>query len=191
MRLLLVGAGGHARNVFESLIGAGHELAGYVDPRPCAWLPPPRWAGDAEAEGALPDAGIAMGIGGVTPAQLETRLALLDRYCKKGRIAPPIGHPRAVVSPGAEFGAGALIMAGAVVQAGCRIGRGALINTGAVVEHDSVVGEGAHVAPGAIVLGVVEIGPCAMVGAGAVILPGAQVPRATLVKAGCVYPERA
>lgn len=191
MRLLLIGAGGHAQNVYESLTGAGHELAGYVDPRPCHWLHVPRWADDAAADAAAPEAGIALGIGGVVPAQLTARLALLDRYRARNRAAPAIAHPCATISPRAELGAGALAMAGAVVQPGCRIARGALINTGAVVEHDSDVGEGAHVAPGAVVLGLVRIGACAMVGAGAVILPGAAVPPGTLVKSGTVFPKAA
>jgi len=191
MKLLLIGAGGHAQNVFESLTGAGHELAGYVDPKTCRWLDVPRWADDEAAEAATPGAGIALGIGGIGPAKLTARLALLDRYLARNRNAPAIAHPRASISQRAELGEGALAMAGSLVQPGCRIARGALINTGAVVEHDSEVGEGAHVAPGAVVLGMVRIGACAMVGAGAVILPGATVPPGALVKSGTVFPKAA
>src|SRR5262249_11982053 len=90
VKLLLIGAGGHAQNVYESLAGAGHELAGYVDPRPCRWLDVPRWADDSAAAAAAPDAGIALGIGGVVPAQLSARLALLDRYRALSRAAPAI-----------------------------------------------------------------------------------------------------
>ena len=41
MKILLIGAGGHARNVVEMLSTGGHELVGYVDPNACAWIQNP------------------------------------------------------------------------------------------------------------------------------------------------------
>jgi sugar O-acyltransferase (sialic acid O-acetyltransferase NeuD family) len=181
MTVVLVGAGGHAKGVAEALALSGHPVAVYVDPKRADWLKAAHRTDDAavtSAEGVL-----AMGVGGVAPANLKNRLALLDRYLARGFDAPPVIHPAAVVSGTARLAAGAIVLAGAIVQPDARIGRGALVNTGAVVEHDSVVEEGAHVGPGAIVLGGVTVGACCMIGAGAVVLPGAAVPAMTTVAA--------
>lgn len=187
MKLLLIGAGGHARVVHDALAASGFALFGYVDPRPSPWLDAPRHADDAAAAAVPADIGVALGLGGIAPKQLARRLALLRRYMARGRAAPAIVHPRAIVSDRAVIGHGVQIMAGAIVQAGASLGDGVIVNTGAMVEHDSTVGAGAHVAPGAIVLGGVRIGAGAMIGAGAVVLPGAAVRDGELVPAGRVH----
>ena len=189
MKLILVGAGGHARNIVEMLASAGHELIGYVDPMPCSWIGLTHWRHDSETRSLPREVGIVLGIGGVTPDQLGKRMQLLQQYRDVGRAAPAVVHPQAIVSKYATVGEGTHVMAGAVVQANARIGAGAIVNTGAIVEHDARVDDGVHVAPGAIVLGAVSVGACSMVGAGSVIIQSSKVPAATLIKAGTRFPE--
>lgn len=181
MTVVLVGAGGHAKGVVEALELSGRPVVIYVDPIRANWLKAAHQIDDAAVE---PSAGaLAMGVGGVAPDALKSRLALLARYLDRGFDAPPVIHPMAVVSGKAHLAPGVIALAGAVIQPDARVGRGALINTGAIVEHDSVIGEGAHIGPGAVVLGGVTIGACCMIGAGAVVLPGAAVPAMTTVAA--------
>lgn len=183
MNVMLLGAGGHARAVVEAVRASGHRVVAYVDPREAGWLRAERIEDDDAAATLHPDAGIVLGLGGVTPEGLEARTGLFDRYVGAGRSAPPVVHPTAIVSGAARVDAGVIVLAGAIVQPGAVLQTACLVNTGAVVEHDAVVGEGAHVAPGAIILGAARIGTAAMVGAGAVVLPGAEVPAGGLVKA--------
>ena len=190
MKILLIGAGGHARNIIEMLSAAGHELVGYVDPNPCAWIEVQRWERESDTDALPADVGIVLGIGGVTPDELRKRGALLRRYLDRGRAAPPIVHPQAVVSRTASLGQGCEIMAGVVLQAACTIGEGAIVNALAFIEHDAIVGTGTHIAPGATVLGAVKVGAFAMIGAGAVVLPGASVPEGMLVRAATRYPAK-
>ena len=49
MKLLLAGAGGHAKAICEALRASALSLAGYVDPTPADWLDEPRFASDQEA----------------------------------------------------------------------------------------------------------------------------------------------
>lgn len=178
---LLVGAGGHAKAVAEAAEASIGEIIAYVDPRPADWMGAAHLATDADVKAnGIP---VVIGVGGVTAAQLETRLALLDAYLGHGHAAPPVVHPQAHVSPHARLEAGAIVLAGAVVQPGAVIGRGAIVNTRAVVEHDSTIGEGSHIAPGSVVLGGCRIGRCAMIGAGAVVLPNTSVADGALVPA--------
>jgi sugar O-acyltransferase (sialic acid O-acetyltransferase NeuD family) len=192
VRLLLVGAGGHAGTVVDLVQKCGHQVSAYVDPAQSER----RWLGqatrlDGPDESVLADErlaqlvdGVVMGIGGVRPEHLAVRLRLFDRYAAAFLEAPPaLVHPAAALAGRAAISPGATIMAGAIVNAAAAIGRAAVVNSGAIVEHDAVIGEGAHVAPGAIVLGGAMIGASAMIGAGAVVLPGARVPAAALVPA--------
>jgi len=172
------------------LSAAGHELVGYVDPNPCEWIDARRWERESDTDSLPSDVGIALGIGGVTPDELRKRCELLWRYLGLGRAAPPIVHPRAVVSKTASLGQGCEIMAGAVIQAASTIGEGVIVNTGAIIEHGTTVGMGTHIAPGTIILGAVKVGAFAMIGAGAVVLPGACISEGALVRAATRFPAK-
>ena len=189
MNVLLVGAGGHAKAVYEAVVASGDSVTAYADPRPATWLTTHHCSDDQTADREEPDTAVVIGIGGVKPESLRTRLLVLDRYIEKGRAAPTVMHRTACVSPTAVLGPGVTVLAGAVVQPAAEIGRGAIVNTRAVVEHDSTVGAGSHVAPGAIVLADCMIGECVMIGAGAVVLPASSVPDDTLIPALSRYPR--
>jgi sugar O-acyltransferase (sialic acid O-acetyltransferase NeuD family) len=183
LKLLLAGAGGHAKAVKEAICAKGDAIGDYVDSRVADWLDSPRHASDDAALAGSTADGVVLGLGGVSVEQLRNRLALLDRYLDAGMKAPPIVHASATVSETATLQPGVVVLAAAVVQPSATLGRGALVNTGAIVEHDCQIGAGAHVAPGAVVLGGCTIGDCAMIGAGAVVLPNSVIGDGAMVKA--------
>ncbi|MBT5109577.1 MAG: hypothetical protein HOM25_12915 [Rhodospirillaceae bacterium] len=185
--IILVGAGGHACGVVDAITGSGGHVAVCVDPKPNDWLETRRVSNDDDV---TPDEGaVALGVGGVTPEALKTRLALLQSFLDRNFTANPIIHPTATVSPSAVLEAGVTVLANAVIQPFTHIESGVIVNTGAIVEHHSSVAAGAHIAPGAIVLGQCHIGSCCMIGAGAVILQKQTVAPFTLVKAVTRFPE--
>jgi UDP-perosamine 4-acetyltransferase len=187
VKLLLVGAGGHARTVVEAIIDNGHAVAAYADPVACDWLDAPQVADDDVAGDDFD--GFVMGLGGVAPARLRARLDLFRTYEQRCLDAVTLVHAAAFVAPGAGAADGAMVLPRAAVNPGVAIDAAAIINTGAIVEHDARIGAGAHIAPGAIVLGGARIGDCAMIGAGAVVLPGSDVPAEALVPALGRYPR--
>lgn len=189
VKVVLIGAGGHAKAIVEAIRGAGGAIVAYVDPREAAWLSAKQIAEQGLSSAMEAGAKLVMGIGGVEPGGLAKRLALVDTYRSTGMSFVTVIHPVAHVSPTATLEDGAIVLAGAVVQPGAAIGRGAIINTRAIVEHDSTIGAGSHVAPGAIVLGGCRVGSCCMIGAGAVILPGTTIGDDSLVPAGTRYPS--
>jgi hypothetical protein len=192
VRLLLVGAGGHARTVLDLAFRSGHTVSAYVDPVKALrlWLEGAEQL-DGDDEHLLGDPRVAkladslvMGLGGVKPAMLASRYDLFERYAAAFAAEPPaLVHPAAVVANVESVAPGAQVMAGAIVNAGAIVGRAAIVNSGAIVEHDAVIDPGAHVAPGAIVLGGAHVGANAMVGAGTAVLPGARVAAGALVPA--------
>jgi len=185
--ILLIGAGGHAKVVCDALHASGRTVGAYVDPRAAAWLDLLRFESDeaALADEALHD--IAIGLGGVTPAALEARYAVMKRYQARGRSAPAIVDPRGALSGSAMLAPGAQALVGSIVNANAQVGEGAIVNTRAVVEHDARVGRGTHVAPGAIVLGGADVGEFCMIGAGAIVLPGVRIADRTLIPARALY----
>ena len=181
MDFILIGAGGHAKVVVDAIVAGGGRVAAYADPNPAPWLEAEHIADD---DITTTNAGwrIAMGLGGTTPDALGARLRLFDTAAS-GREAPPIVHPSATVSPGAELASGTIVLAKAVVQPSAVLERGVIVNTAAIVEHDCRVGAGAHIAPRATLLGEVAVGECAMIGAGAMLLPRVRVAENQLVLA--------
>lgn len=189
MNVLLAGAGGHAKAVYEAVVAAGDTVSAYADPRPAGWLAAHHYPDDRAADHEDPDTAVVIGIGGVTPKNLRARLRVLDRYLGKGRPAPTVMDRTASVSTTATLGSGVVVLAGAVVQPTVDVGRGVIVNTLAVIVHGSVVGAGSHVAPGAVVLADCMIGECVMIGSGAVVLPSSAVPDDTLIPALSRYPR--
>jgi sugar O-acyltransferase (sialic acid O-acetyltransferase NeuD family) len=185
MKFLIVGAGGHAKAIVEILRDRGHRIEAYVDPRKSDWLDVRHVAHEDGIEDRR--LAVVLGIGGVTPAALARRVAILDRYLKRGFKAPPVVHKSVVISRTAELDHGTVALAGAILQPATNIGRAAIINTRALVEHDSSVGAGSHIAPGAVVLGGCAVGSCAMIGAGSVVLQGVKVPNRTIVKSTSLW----
>jgi sugar O-acyltransferase (sialic acid O-acetyltransferase NeuD family) len=169
VRVLVLGAGGHARPVIEALRATGTEILGLLDD-----------AADAPLLGVCclgPIASLAAhvgdGVGAVVAIGDNATRARLGALCRAQGVAlPALVHPAALVSPSATLGEGAQVMARAVIGPLAILGPLALVNTGAIVEHDLVLGEAAHVAPGAVVCGFARIGTGATVAAGSVVPAG-------------------
>jgi sugar O-acyltransferase (sialic acid O-acetyltransferase NeuD family) len=187
MKLLLVGAGGHARPVAEAAVDNGHEVIACAARERPDWLDAPMFGDDDPLPASI--SGFVMGLGAADPTGLRRRLELFQRYVARSLVPISLVHSRAFAAVDVVIADGVTVLAGALVNAGAQISEAAIINTGAIVEHDAVVEAGAHVAPGAVLLGAAHIGSCAMVGAGAVVLPGASVPADTLVPSLTRYPQ--
>lgn len=97
-----------------------------------------------------------------------------------------VRHPHAIVEPGVVIGDGAVICAGAILGAETRVGPGAIVNTGAIVDHEGRVGAHAHVGPGARVAGRVTIGEGTFVGAGVTIRDRVSIGEWSVIGAGAV-----
>lgn len=182
-RLVLLGAGGHAKVVAEAAAASGWSVVGFLDP---GREPGERVLG-------LPVVGSGEDLSDLTgccdaflPAigDAVIRWREFRRLCAAGLRPATVIHPAAWVSPTARIGGGTVVMAGAVVQAETRIGEAAIVNTRASVDHDCRIGDGVMIAPGATLCGGVTIGDHAFVGAGAIVVPGIVIGRSAFVGAG-------
>lgn len=187
-RLLILGAGGHARAIVALARRMGQwDLVGVLDNCPANGsemidavpvLGPFEVAARFQAEGVR-HAALAVG-------DNDERSAIFARFQAAGWNFPPLRHPSAIVEDNVRIGAGSVIGAGAIVGAQVSIGAAAIVNTGAILDHETVLGDAAHIAPGGRVAGRVRIGERAMLGIGSVVRDGISIGARTVVGAGSV-----
>lgn len=190
-RVVLLGAGGHARVVIELLRAAGgFELDGALDPRRELWGTEVDGVPVLGGDELLPErreagvTGAAVALGGARDTSPRRRL--YELVLSTGLRPVAAVHPAAIVSPSAIVGDGPTIMASAVVGAAARLGDNVLVNTGAIIEHDCVIAAHAHVATGARLAGGVSVGEGAHVGLGACVNEGVRIGAGATVGSGAV-----
>jgi UDP-perosamine 4-acetyltransferase len=190
IRVVGLGAGGHAKSVLDALVSSGRfDVVAVADDDPARvggeLLGFPIVAADELARLQSEGVGHAfLGIGAV--GDNGPRRLAFERLLAAGFELPAIVHAAASVSPWAELGRGVVVLAAAVVNSDARIGDNVILNTGAIVEHDCRIGPHVHVAPRAVLGGHTEVGESAHVGIGATILQGLRVGAGALVAAGAV-----
>ena len=185
-KVVIIGAGGHARVLLAALAAQG------LRPQGCIALTSPAspWpsevvylGSDAVLDTLDPrDTTIVNGVGSV--ASSAARRRIFEDAKQKGFGVLTVIHPSAYVAPDVVLGDGAQIMAAAVVQTGCTVGSNTLINTGAVLDHDCHVGAHCHIATGAALSGGVRLDDSVHVGTGAAIIQGVQLGSGSIVAAG-------
>lgn len=188
---VILGGGGHARVVIDSLQAAqGIRVHGVVDPDSSLWgttlLEVPILGGD-DLLAALLREGVGrfiVGVGGT--GDNRPRQRLFELALRHGLRPLTVIHPAAIVSRWAMIGDGSQLLPGSVVNAGAELGVNVIVNTGSIVEHDCRIGDHVHVATGAVLASTVRIGPRAHIGAGATLRQGIVIGADAVVGAGAV-----
>ncbi|MCA9903559.1 MAG: acetyltransferase [Anaerolineae bacterium] len=183
MRVLILGAGGHAKVVADTIETSGHVVVGFLDDDPGLWgkqrLGLPVLGSIAEYADFAAD-GTIVAIG-----SNQTR----KEIC--GKLEPPAHprwvnalHPHAILARSARLGVGDAILTAAVVNADTEIGDHVIINTGATVDHDCRLSSFAHIGPGAHLAGGVVVGRGVLIGIGASVAPGCVIGDWAIIGAG-------
>lgn len=176
--VVILGAGGYAGVVRDCIGGSGHDLIGYLDDRPVEQTAVAR----CELLGRLDDLAVLArdhpGLSAVIAVgdnMTRRRIAQqAERQVPGLRWAMAI-HPSAIISPGAQIGAGTVIVAGSIVNNGCQLGRHVLINSGSVIDHDNRFGDFSSTGPAVSTGGNVEIGALSYIGIGASVRHGIRI----------------
>ena len=183
-RLVVIGAGGHAKVVIEAIRAAAvSEIVGLIDPAPSAQkVLGVQVLGGDEMLTRLRGEGISAAVVALGDNTLRERIG--HRLRKLEFVLPCVIHPAALISPTASLGDGTVIMAAAVVGTETIMGRFAIVNTGAVVDHDNRIGNAAHVGPACGLAGNVHVGDRAQLGVGTAVRPGIRIGSDAIVGAG-------
>jgi UDP-perosamine 4-acetyltransferase len=171
--VVIVGAGGHGKVVFDILRAAGTFTAvAFLDANEnlhkssVAGL---QVAGHLNVIPKLKAKGVRGAI--VAIGDNRVRASYTQKLAAAGLELINAIHPSAVISPTATLGKNIVIAAGAIVCTDAKIADSAIINTAAVVDHECDIGQAVHICPGVHLAGRVTVGAFAMVGIGANVLP--------------------
>lgn len=193
MKLLLLGAGGHAQVLLE-MIQSYHlgSLIGIVDPQEHLWgqqkFGVPVLGGDDWIRSFSPnEIRLVNGIGSTDYVKLRTKV--YETWTAQGYTFASIIHPKTTLAPSVKLGVGVQILAGTIINSNSIIGDNVLLNTGVVIEHDCHIANHCHLAPRSTLSGQVSIGEQVHVGVGATIIQSVSVRREALVAAGAVVTQ--
>ncbi len=189
-KILLVGAGGHAKTIVDTLERQGkYQIVGFVDKAPNQneiYRGYSVIGTDDDLE-ALFHSGVHQAV--ISVGYLGKSAIRNQLYCKVKEIGytlPVIVDDTAVLATDVIIGEGTYIGRNAVINAAAKIGRMCIINTGAIIEHECRVGDYAHVSVGGVLCGNVEIGEASFVGANATIIQDRKVGSQCIIAAGTV-----
>jgi hypothetical protein len=187
-RVVIYGAGGHAKVVAEILRLNQHEVIGFIDNidtnrKSQAFYGATVLGGEEILNDLLESRMIKMVFGF---GNNRGRLFLAKKLGMMGFSFITTIHPNAICASDVSIGNGTVIASGAVVGPSTIVGEHAIVNTQASLDHDCVVSDGAHIGPGAVVTGSVNIGECSWIGAGAVIADHRHIGADAIVGAGAV-----
>ncbi|MBI5623422.1 MAG: acetyltransferase [Elusimicrobia bacterium] len=189
MKIIILGAGGHAKVVLHTLQCAGMEVAALTDNdrsrsgRSVGGVPV---LFEDDALRAHPAGTVLLANGVGLRDSTEPRRKVYERFKALGYSFAKVTAPDAHLAPDAIVAEGAEILTRAVLHPCASVGENAVVNTGAIVEHDCVVGAHAFIGPGAILCGGVKVGAGSFICSGAVVVPELTVGDGCLVAAGAV-----
>lgn len=190
--LVLVGAGGFAREAAEAVVAINEErprfeLLGFLDDDPAL-------AG--ASYGGVEVIGPVDALAGMVDAKVVVCTGHPGDYTSRRRIVARIGlspdrfatlvHPAAVVPRSVEVGPGSVFLATAVATTGLRVGSHVVVMPGVVLTHDGVIGDYATFGAGVRLAGGVRIGTGAYLGAGALVREHRRIGAWSLVGMGSV-----
>ena len=191
MKIVLLGAGGHGREVGDiirecRLRDDFCELVGYIDDDPgkhgghidgIPVLGGFAWFDSVDKDEIF----VICAVG--TPQAVK---GLSERACALGLKFTRAVSPYSSVSSAAHIGNGVNVFANAVINAGVTIGDHTSVNVAATVSHDSVVGDYCSINPGAHIAGNVSIGTECYIGMGANVIQNISIGSGSTVGAGAV-----
>lgn len=190
-RLILIGSGGHAKSILESLsISEKNNLIGYVDIEPSSYMESKniKYIGNDDCmkdyEGEE-DLFLILGLSylGSTPS-FELREKIILKY-KNFNFYQFISS-KSYISKDSSIGKGTIILNNVYINNSTKIGNSCLINNNVLIEHDCEIGNNVQIAPGAIILGGVNIADNCFIGAGVIIRDSVNIASNIIIGMGCV-----
>lgn len=169
--VIILGAGGHARVLIDSLQLMSAEIIGVTalepsNPYDLAYL-----GDDNEIlTYAYNDILLVNGLGSL-PGN-DRRQSVFKKFHTLGYHFCSVFHPNTTIASTVNIAEGVQIMAGSIIQTGTDIGQNSIINTSASVDHDCVIGHDVHIAPGVTLCGDITIGNKVHIGCGSTIIQG-------------------
>ncbi|MFD5325519.1 acetyltransferase [Streptomyces sp. NPDC127092] len=184
-KLVIIGAGGFARETAQAALTAGLHLAGHLDDDPALWgtkVDGVPVLGGTTLVRELRDVSFVVCVG--NPRDPAARSRLVDRLALPEERYTSVVHPTAIVSATSTFGRGTVLLAHTVLTASVRLGRHVAVMPQTVLTHDDVIGDFATLASGVRVGGGARIGRGVYLGAGALVRENTEIGDGSLIGMG-------
>ena len=184
LKMVIVGAGGHARVVIDAIHQLNaqepkYQILGLVDDVTgitefCSY-PVETHLSKFDTNNFV----VAIGDNRVRSRVFLEALALNYQ-------AISIVHPSAILAPDVKVGAGSMILAGTVINAAASIGANCIVNTATSIDHECIIADHCHVAPGCTLAGNVVVGAGVFLGIGTKVIPRIRIGAWAMSGAGAV-----
>lgn len=185
-KVIVIGAGGHAKVVADIILKSNDQVIGFLDDNiEIGTVVNKEY--DIKVIGKIEDcshleklhsAQFVIAIG-----NNEIRNAIASKY--KINYYTAI-HPSAIVGSDVTIGIGTVIMANACINSSTQIGQHCIINTGAIIEHDNIICNYSHISPNVALGGAVKVGQDVHIGIGATVKNNVEICDNVLIGAGAV-----
>lgn len=181
-KIILLGAGGFAREARIWATHAGHNVIAMFEEAPVR--------NKTGGKNPIPIVYKLSDLGheflpAVGDPRLKARLVDLAQQAGATRCDAVV-HPSVIYGTDIAIGAGSIICPRAILTCDIRIGLYCLVNLGVTVGHDVMIGDYATISPQACISGNVTIGRQAYIGTGAKIREGVTVGDCATVGMGAV-----
>lgn len=181
-KLIIIGAGGHAKSVFDSVDQEKYQILGFLDDNKSGThMGFPILGQKPEDVSEYRSCKYIVAIGDIAP-----RKHWFERLLQYGLDVVNVIDKTAIVSPSARLGRGNFIGKYAIINADAVIGDNNVINTRALVEHECVVGNHTHLSTNSVINGNVIVEDGVFLGSCAVCIGQLTVGKNTIVGAGSV-----
>jgi len=184
--LVIVGAGGFARETAQAVAGAGEfKLLGHLDDNPALHgteVDGVPVLGGCDLVHELPAAQAVICVG--NPGDYAARARLADRLDLPRERYATVVHPTAAVSATSRVGPGSVLLAHCVLTAAVRVGAHVAVMPHVVLTHDDVVEDFATLTSGVRLGGSARLERGAYVGSGALIREGTTIGAWSLIGMG-------
>tara|TARA_B100001057_G_C22852977_1_gene951707 strand:- start:1838 stop:2398 length:561 start_codon:yes stop_codon:yes gene_type:complete len=181
MKLHIIGAGGHAKVVIDSIGENKYSEIYFYDDK----FPKIKKIYNFNIVGKpidLPEDKNDLYF--VAIGDNNARKKISDELLLKNLTLDIIINNTSLVSKKAKILSGTFVGPRAIINSGALIERGCIINTAAIIEHDCKIRQFVHIAPRAVLGGNVLVNELSLVGLGTIILPNVNINKNSIVKAG-------
>lgn len=190
MKIILIGARGHARAVADVIKAEGrYEIEGLLD----SFQKPGTYCFGYKIFGGeknLPQICNDLNIHKIIIAIGDNyqRQAMSERIKKKITNIEFISciHPSAIIGSDVKIGAGTVVMPGTIIVSGSSIAEGCLLNTASSIDHDGIMMPWSSLGPGTIVGGRLHLGERSSINLGAKVVNDISIGNDTVIGAGSV-----
>ena len=184
-KVVIIGAGGHAKVIADIIEKSGDEIIGFLDDKIAKntiIIKDYKVIGDLNNRFSL----------AIANEDYEFIIAIGDNKKRKEISTSPnlkfytAIHPSAQIGINVEIEEGTVIMANVCINSSSRVGKHCIINTGAIIEHDNIIENYVHISPNATLGGTVKVEELTHIGIGATVKNNVTICKNCTVGAGAV-----